>query len=634
MKQFIFLIIFCLLASSVFSQEWIFNSNSVLVDVNISSEIEVRNVQQLKVNLSMYPVSSDFQTVISQLTEPEADDFVFHWQNPSGRLLFRVDSRLRTFEKIRPIYSKVNFPLKNVPADYQNYLQASELIDSDHPDIIDRATRLAAGESDLYVLVHKIGKWIKENVEYDLNPELIFSSQSASWTLSNRRAVCDEMSTLFIALCRAVGVPARFVSGTAYTDDPRFREGWGPHAWAEVYFPGKGWVPFDVTYGQLGDVDLTHIELRKGPDVTSSSAYYSWYGGSIETEKLDIDVSLVSTSGTKPSPITLKASMLKSRTGFGSYNLLEVEASNSNNYYVPATLIIGKSEIIELIGENVNYILLEPNQARKYYWIIRAEDKLDPKYVYTAFLSANTLRTNDTASVEIRKDYQTYSLGQMQEEKDEREKEEEQILSRDIEVKCNYKEVFYVNEEQEISCNVLNQGNVNFPNLNICLGTDCRTFDLKINQQKSLVFSYIPSNSAESDFKIKMTGDVFKTETFAVTVFEKPTVNIQAEKPESVKFNDEFTVKVNISKGESPLLDARLIFYMNEKPVHEQAVGESWIFQMKAAQLDKGINNFRIAVEFSDLEGNRYAEEQEFQIELEKLSLWQSIVYFFLHIFS
>ena len=93
------------------------------------------------------------------------------------------------------------------------------------------------------------------------------------------------MSALFVSMCRAVGIPARFVSGWAYTDnDVLFNEPWGGHVCAEVYFPEEGddgggiWVPFDVTYGQLGFLDAGHVLLQTSADVVESNVEYSAQG--------------------------------------------------------------------------------------------------------------------------------------------------------------------------------------------------------------------------------------------------------------------------------------------------------------------------------------------------------------------
>lgn len=74
-------------------------------------------------------------------------------------------------------------------------------------------------------------------------------------TLSQGSGTCRDFAVLFVAVCRAVGIAARFVSG--YQEgDPE-----GPHdlhAWAEAYVPGGGWRGFDPTLGlAVGDRHIT-----------------------------------------------------------------------------------------------------------------------------------------------------------------------------------------------------------------------------------------------------------------------------------------------------------------------------------------------------------------------------------------
>ncbi len=123
-----------------------------------------------------------------------------------------------------------------------------------------------------------------------------------------------------------------------------------------------------------------------------------------------------------------------------------------------------------------------------------------------------------------------------------------------------------------------------------------------------------------------------------VSILDKPQVNINVKAPQSVNFNDEFTINVNISKVDSPALNAKLKMYNNHKLLLERAIGEidrqSYFLKVKGSDLRKDMNNFEIVVEYSDLEGQQYTESKSFQIKLNELNIWQNILYFILHIFG
>ena len=98
-----------------------------------------------------------------------------------------------------------------MPDDVLVYLEAGEVIDSENAGIGRQASKIAEGEDDLYGVVYNLATWVEENVDYDLSTLTAESSQKASWVLENRRGVCDEMTSLFIAMCRSLGIPAKFV---------------------------------------------------------------------------------------------------------------------------------------------------------------------------------------------------------------------------------------------------------------------------------------------------------------------------------------------------------------------------------------------------------------------------------------
>ncbi|MGH7145547.1 MAG: transglutaminase family protein [Planctomycetota bacterium] len=70
---------------------------------------------------------------------------------------------------------------------------------------------------------------------------------TAAETWQKKIGACRDVTVLFMELCRAVGLAARFVSGYVLGLLPDLRP--ELHAWAEVYLPGGGWRGFDPSMG-------------------------------------------------------------------------------------------------------------------------------------------------------------------------------------------------------------------------------------------------------------------------------------------------------------------------------------------------------------------------------------------------
>jgi transglutaminase-like putative cysteine protease len=81
-------------------------------------------------------------------------------------------------------------------------------------------------------------------------------------TWREKSGSCRDLSVLFMAACRAMGLATRFVSGY-HEGDPDWDQR-HLHAWAEVYLPGAGWRGYDPTQGlAVGD---RHIALVASPN--------------------------------------------------------------------------------------------------------------------------------------------------------------------------------------------------------------------------------------------------------------------------------------------------------------------------------------------------------------------------------
>ena len=118
---------------------------------------------------------------------------------------------------------------------------------------------LLAGAADLMRRIHA-------DFEFDSTATSVATPLRA--VLGQRRGVCQDFAHLMIGALRALGLPARYVSGYILTTPPpghpRLIGADASHAWVSVYDPVAGWVDFDPTNDCLADDE--HVTLGWGRD--------------------------------------------------------------------------------------------------------------------------------------------------------------------------------------------------------------------------------------------------------------------------------------------------------------------------------------------------------------------------------
>nr|WP_294543090.1 transglutaminase family protein [uncultured Rhodopila sp.] len=124
------------------------------------------------------------------------------------------------------------------------------------------------GQDTLGILA-AVTKAIK--AEFTYNPRDEMGTQDPVTTLTAKTGTCRDYALLMMETARSLGFAARFVSGYLY-DDSKIGEaaetligGGVTHAWAEIYLPGAGWVPFDPTNGLISDRNLIRVAVTRDP---------------------------------------------------------------------------------------------------------------------------------------------------------------------------------------------------------------------------------------------------------------------------------------------------------------------------------------------------------------------------------
>ena len=164
----------------------------------------------------------------------------------------RFDGRLLEVTDPRAIVASA------ADADRARYLAPESFIESDDPEIVETARRIAGSAPDPRTKAERLVREV--NAMLDKKPTV--SLPSAKEVLRTKVGDCNEHTALYVALARAAGLPARINVGLAMV-----RGAFYYHAWPEVYIDAPGgrgyWLPVDPTFNQF-PADATHLRLLRG----------------------------------------------------------------------------------------------------------------------------------------------------------------------------------------------------------------------------------------------------------------------------------------------------------------------------------------------------------------------------------
>jgi transglutaminase-like putative cysteine protease len=198
----------------------------------------------------------------SYLIEGEDGIGVRRWVKAEQTFVCYYEATFEIDRPQRPMIGLPSAPVSQTPACYTKYLMPSRYC---HPEAsVDLLQNQFAGISG-GALVMAVCEWINKTFSYD-----IFASNAgttATDSLAARAGVCRDYAHVLIAMARAAGIPARYVS--AYAPDVHPQDF---HAVAEVYLDGT-WLIVDPT-GMAKPCDIIRIGVgRDAADVSFMTSY-------------------------------------------------------------------------------------------------------------------------------------------------------------------------------------------------------------------------------------------------------------------------------------------------------------------------------------------------------------------------
>ena len=195
---------------------------------------EPRDVRRLRVRLTGVDLSQSDLDGIAQTSTRSAGSTTIDIQDPQSLTAVDADTSASSF------------------------LGPEPLIESDDPDIVREAQQAVRGVRDRRAQAERLTRVVNGLLEK--KPTVCIPS--AREVLRTRVGDCNEHTALFVAMARAVGIPARIAVGLVFV-----RGAFYYHAWPEVYIESGNhrglWLPVDPTLNEF-PADATHIRLARG----------------------------------------------------------------------------------------------------------------------------------------------------------------------------------------------------------------------------------------------------------------------------------------------------------------------------------------------------------------------------------
>lgn len=179
-----------------------------------------------------------------------------------------------------------------LPTSYTEVTEEIICLMDDVPNIslLEQADQEMTPIYSVYDWLNSLCNYIRSHFVYD--PEATTVSTKAYELIANQRGVCQDFAHLMIAVCRAKGIPARYVSGYHFVGDLQggtadFEQ--ASHAWVEAYVPQLGWCSFDPTNQTA--FDDRYVKLGHGRDyldIVPVKGIYRGTGHQTLTVKVDV----------------------------------------------------------------------------------------------------------------------------------------------------------------------------------------------------------------------------------------------------------------------------------------------------------------------------------------------------------
>jgi transglutaminase-like putative cysteine protease len=139
----------------------------------------------------------------------------------------------------------------------------------------DLAAKVTAGKSDPLDKARAIYDYVFSTMRYD-KTGTGWGRGDVLYACDAKKGNCTDFHSLFIAMARSQGIPARFEIGFPLPADKPLAEIAGYHCWSDFYVEGRGWIPVDISEAWkhpekkdyfFGSHDVNRVQFSMGRDL-------------------------------------------------------------------------------------------------------------------------------------------------------------------------------------------------------------------------------------------------------------------------------------------------------------------------------------------------------------------------------
>ena len=153
-----------------------------------------------------------------------------------------------------------------------DFIQASQYVDT-APETWRLALDVIQNETDVWQCARGLMNFVHGHLTYQTNSTQVHTHMRE--VLAQKRGVCQDYAHVMLGLCRALKIPALYVSGYLATEIAS-----ATHAWMEVFVPGVGWRALDPTHNR--QPDETYVKIGVGRDYADVAPVKGTYKGTTE----------------------------------------------------------------------------------------------------------------------------------------------------------------------------------------------------------------------------------------------------------------------------------------------------------------------------------------------------------------